>query len=226
VTDRLRYLVDIIILFAAVAAFELLFDQIYRPNSFESGTAIALISKIPLVLVIWLLLRTRGETPATIGLRRPKSWLRAIAIGIAVAIAIYCAVLLSEKAGFRRDLSAFSELRGNLKFTALQVFYVLTGAGFYEEGAYRGFLFHRLAMLLGGSRSGWLIACLIQAGLFGWGHAYQNPFGMLVTGTIGLIMGIVFLKTGRNLWPVIIAHGAYDAARTIQFYFTGAPPSS
>ena len=79
-------------------------------------------------------------------------------------------------------------------------------------------------MLLGGTKVAWAVACLIQAILFGLIHAYQNPLGMLLTGSIGLVMGVVFLSTARNLWVPIIAHTLYDTARVIAFYVHGPPP--
>ena len=57
---------------------------------------------------------------------------------------------LSEKAGFRRDLSKFKDVQGNLELAALGVFYALIGAGFYEEFMFRGFLMQGLAMFFGG----------------------------------------------------------------------------
>ena len=59
--------------------------------------------------------------------------------------------------------------------------------------------------------------------LFGAAHAYQNPLGMAITGTLGLLMGVIVLASGRNLWPVIIGHGLYDASRFVLFYFQGPP---
>ena len=47
---------------------------------------------------------------------------------------------------------------------------------------------------------------------------------MLLTGSIGLTMGLVFLATGRNLWAPIIAHTLYDSARMAGFYLYGLPP--
>jgi membrane protease YdiL (CAAX protease family) len=46
----------------------------------------------------------------------------------------------------------------------------------------------------------------------------------LLTGSIGLTMGVVFLATGRNLWVPIIAHTLYDTARIVGFYLHGPPP--
>jgi membrane protease YdiL (CAAX protease family) len=142
-------------------------------------------------------------------------------LGLLVAASIFAAVFVSEKLGSRRNLTAFNALQGNLELTLYQICYVLIGAGFYEEFMFRGFLFQGLATFLGGSRAAWIAVCAIQAALFGWLHAYQNAFGIAITGTIGLIMGVLFLVCGRNLWPLIIGHGLYDASRTILFYFQG-----
>ncbi len=43
----------------------------------------------------------------------------------------------------------------------------MIGAGFYEEFTFRGFLMQGLAMLFGGSRGAWIIACVVQGALFG-----------------------------------------------------------
>ena len=175
-------------------------------------------------MFIWFWLRLRGDSLAAIGLKKPHTWLQSILLGVTVAAVLFIAVYLLERAGFRRDLSAFAPFKGNLELTLYQLGGVIIGAGFGEEYLFRGFLFQRLAMLFGGSKPGWAIACLIQAALFGFAHAYQNPLGMLLTGLIGLIMALVFLATGRNLWVPIIAHTLYDAARIVAFYFHGPPP--
>ena len=55
-------------------------------------------------------------------------------------------------------------------------------------------------------------------------RANEGQFvGMAITGTLGLLMGVIVLASGRNLWPVIIGHGLYDASRFVLFYFQGPP---
>ena len=71
-------------------------------------------------------------------------------IGIALAAIVFIAMYVSEKAGFRRDLSKFTSVEGNRKLAVLSVFYALIGAGFYEEFTFRGFLMQGLAMMFGG----------------------------------------------------------------------------
>lgn len=220
---RLRYLFDIVVLVAAAVAIENALDRVYQPTDLRTGVVFDVVSKIPAFLMAWILLRLRGESLATVGLKRPRSWRQAWLVGFIVAATIFAVVLISEKLGYRRDLSAFSALQGNLELTTYQILYVLIGAGFYEEFMFRGFLFYGLAMVFNGSRVAWIVACVVQAALFGLAHAYQNPFGIAMTGTIGLVMGLLFVGCGRNLWAVIIGHGVYDAIRSMWFFFYGTP---
>ncbi len=114
-------------------------------------------------------------------------------------------------------------MQGNVELALLGVLYAFIGAGFYEEFMFRGFLMQGLAMLLGASRVAWIAACILQGALFGAAHAYQNPLGIAITGTLGVLMGLIVLASGRNLWAVIIGHGLFDASRFVLFYFQGPP---
>jgi hypothetical protein len=221
---RLRYLIDIVVLVAATFLLDAVLDAFIPVTiNLERGFVVDAIGKMLLVGVAWGLIRLRGERLADIGLRRPASWMRAFIIGIGLAAIVFVAIYLSEKAGFRRDLSKFKDMQGNLELAVLGVFYALIGAGFYEEFTFRGFLMQGLAMLFGGSRGAWIAACVVQGALFGIAHAYQNPLGIAITGSLGVLMGLLVLALGRNLWPVIIGHGLFDASRFVLFYFQGPP---
>src|SRR5713101_5161439 len=221
---RFRYLIDIVVLVAVTFLLDAVLGAfIPVPINLEKGFVFDTIGKMLLVGVAWGLIRLRGETLADIGLKRPDSWTRAFVIGVGLAAIVFVAMYISEKAGFRRDLSKFKDVQGNLELAVLGVFYALIGAGFYEEFTFRGFLMQGLAMMFGGSRSAWIVACIAQGALFGLAHAYQNPLGIAITGTLGVLMGLLVLASGRNLWPVIIGHGVFDASRFVLFYFQGPP---
>src|SRR5882724_10963683 len=221
---RLRYLIDIIVLVAVTFLLDAVVGAFVPVQiNLEKGLVFDAIGKMLLVGVAWGLIRLRGETLADIGLKRPESWMRTFMIGIGFAAIVFVAIYFSEKAGFRRDLSKFKEVQGNLELTLLGVFYAAIAAGFYEEFMFRGFLMQGLAMLFGGSRTAWIVACLVQGALFGAAHAYQNPLGIAITGTLGILMGLLVLASGRNLWPAIVGHGLFDASRFVLFYFQGPP---
>ncbi len=221
---RFRYLVDIIVLVAVTFLLDAALGALIpAPINWESGFVFDAIGKMLLVGVAWGLIRLRGERLADIGLKQPASWMRTFMIGIGFAAIVFIVIYFSEKAGFRRDLSKFKDVQGNLELTLFGVFYALIGAGFYEEFMFRGFLMQGLAMLFGASRVAWIVACVVQGALFGAAHAYQNPLGIAITGTLGILMGLLVLASGRNLWPVIIGHGLFDASRFVLFYFQGPP---
>jgi membrane protease YdiL (CAAX protease family) len=77
-------------------------------------------------------------------------------------------------------------------------------AGVCEELLYRGYLFAAAAPLvtLAGALAGGAL-------IFGLGHAYQGPRGILKTTVAGLVFGIIYLATGSLLWPAIL-HALLD----------------
>ena len=221
---RFRYLIDIVVLVAVTFVLDRVLGAfIPAPIDWKKGFVYDAIGKMLLVGAAWGLVRLRGERLADIGLKQPTSWIRTFMIGIGFAAIVFIAMYLSERAGFRRDLSKFKDVQGNFELMLFGVFYAFIGAGFYEEFMFRGFLMQGLAMLFGAGRSAWIVACLLQGALFGIAHAYQNPLGIAITGTLGVLMGLLVLASGRNLWPVIIGHGLFDASRFVLFYFQGPP---
>ena len=221
---RFRYLIDIVVLLAITWLLDAAVEAVVQvPINLQTGLIFDAIGKVLLVGAGCGLILLRGERLADVGLKRPKSWSRTFVIGIAYAALVFVAIYFSEKMGFHRDLSRFASVRGNFQLTLVGVVYSFIGAGLYEEFMFRGFLMQGLAMCVGGNRNAWIAACIVQAALFGAAHAYQNPLGMAITGTLGLLMGVIVLASGRNLWPVIIGHGLYDASRFVLFYFQGPP---
>ena len=221
---RWRYLIDVIVLLTVTFLLDAVLGAfVQMPIDLEKGLVLDAIVKVLLIGVGCGLVLLRGERLADIGLKRPKSWMRTLIIGVGLAAIVFVAMYLSEKAGLRRELSKFKPIQGNPELAFVAVLYALIGAGFYEEFTFRGFLMQGLAMLFGGSRSAWIGACVLQGVLFGAAHAYQNPLGIAITGILGILMGLLVLASGRNLWAVIIGHGLFDASRFVLFYFQGPP---
>src|SRR6266576_6651388 len=105
---RLRYLIDIVVLVAVTFLLDAILGAfIPAPISWEKGFVFDAIGKMLLVGVAWGLIRLRGERLADMGLKRPASWMRTFAIGIALAAVVFIAMYLLEQAGLRGDLSKF-----------------------------------------------------------------------------------------------------------------------
>jgi membrane protease YdiL (CAAX protease family) len=96
---------------------------------------------------------------------------------------------------------------------------VWTFAAFGEEIGYRGYIMGRAAAAGGGGKVAWALALVAASVLFGFGHFYKGPAGILDSGFAGLLMGGIYLKSGRCLWTCILAHGLSDTLAVALSYF-------
>jgi CAAX protease family protein len=163
------------------------------------------------------LLATRGETWGMLGWRRPNNLGTATAwtIGTFVALMLILPILLQPIATALRlppqHFEQLGDLRGNTgRFLFLLLPLSWGTAAFGEELLYRGFFNTRLARALGSTPVALVTAALGQAALFGFAHLYLGPTGVLNAFAIGLVSAGVYAASGRNLWPLIIAHGLVD----------------
>ena len=95
---------------------------------------------------------------------------------------------------------------------------VWTWAAFGEEIAYRGYLVTRAADLGARSPAAYWTSVVFVAVLFGIGHYYKGPSGIIDSGVAGLILGAAFVLSGRNLWASILAHGFIDTFGVIVLF--------
>lgn len=61
-----------------------------------------------------------------------------------------------------------------------------------------------------GTKIGRYVAVLIIAVAFGLGHLPQGPMGVVLTGFLGVGLGVIIVFHG-SIWPAVIAHGLFDA---------------
>ena len=100
------------------------------------------------------------------------------------------------------------------------VFGVWVGAAIGEEVFFRGFLLSTFTTLFGGGRRALTLAVLAQAIWFGAGHASQGVSGMIMTGTIGAVLGVFYVTRARRaLIPLIVGHGLFDTVALSINYF-------
>jgi membrane protease YdiL (CAAX protease family) len=190
-----------------------------------AGFAAGAISTIVTVAISTWLLRRRGIGWRTLGFRRPAR-LRSAAQWTAVLflagmfLSPLVAAAISDALHFPpQRLDAFATLPGNLIFYLVLVIPIAWGtAAFGEELIFRGFVLRRLSDALGGSQGAEVGGVVIQAMLFGLAHAYLGPRGMLNAGALGLLSGFCYRFNGRNLWPLIVAHGLVDTVGLTVLY--------
>ena len=174
-------------------------------------------SSTPFLLLFgWLMLWLRGIGWRDLGLRRPASWRWTLLMGVAIGIgyqylSLYVVEpLLARLTGNLPDVSQFAPLIGNKFFLFMSIVISWTLAAFGEELAFRGYLMNRIADLVGSSPMGWVISVTLVSALFGLVHLYQGASGMIAITLTGLLLGGLYLATGRNLWLPIIVHGVND----------------
>jgi uncharacterized protein len=169
-------------------------------------------------------LHSSGTRWEELGLRMPENAAGALAWFVALIVAaslmkVLVVDPLAKVAGWPpMDLSRFANLPGNTAFLAGGLLLVWVQAAFGEELVFRGFLLTRLELLLGAGLSATAIAIAGQALLFGVGHWYLGPRGVTTAGSMGLVLGTLYVCDGRNLVPLIAAHGLADSLSLIAIY--------
>jgi len=186
-------------------------------------------------LVIGFLLATvflwaRGERWQDLGLSWPVNWrsLKGQA-GLAI-IAVYAAVILVPLVvvplfGIEAPtLERHDPVIGNFSVYLVRLVVVSWGsAAFLEEMVARAFLINRFGKAFGDTRYAVIGAVLLQGFFFGLAHPGQGVAGMMQTGAIGVVLGTLYIRYQRNLWPLVVAHGVIDSISFTMIYFNVMP---
>lgn len=194
-----------------------------------SGIDTLAIAGVPVSLILaWEAIRRRKSNWAELGLRRPASLPRTIAVAMLWTVALLILTgpigsLLARVTGLAPDISKFDILRGNVPALVAGLLLVWSTAAFGEELLFRGYLINRILALghggPGNERRVWGLALLLSSAAFGLGHAYQGAAGVILTASIGLGLGLIYRSSGRNLWTVILTHGFFDTAGFLIIFF-------
>ena len=176
------------------------------------------------MLVIALVTWQRGEGLTSLGLVHPESWpstiLWSLVLGgiLAFASTLVIEPLTDKLTGEAHDHSMFDGIRGNFGDLLKWLLVVWLLVAFLEEIIFRGFLMTELARLLGKGVGGTLLNLIFSSTLFGIAHWYQGKSGALSTGLIGLVIGLIFVVGGYNLWLPILTHGFIDTFGLVLVY--------
>ncbi|HEU0208086.1 MAG TPA: CPBP family intramembrane glutamic endopeptidase [Candidatus Udaeobacter sp.] len=175
-------------------------------------------NEVPILFILgWISLRWRNGGWKYAGLRRPQSWWKTIALAmVAAAILLLGSELIVEPLSHRiwpgpEHVSHIIQSGASGWRQALVgLLIVWTFASFGEEMSYRGYLLTRASEVLGRSSLAYWAAMILVSLLFGFGHYYKGPSGVVDSAYSGLALGAAYLLAGRNLWVPILAHGAAD----------------
>jgi membrane protease YdiL (CAAX protease family) len=207
----------------ALSAFELLFGAfiVIGHNVFH----IVPNEVIVLSLLGLLSLRLRDGGWSAMGFKRPASWRRIFLIAlVAAGVRLFLGQFVIEPiTGFFWPAATApalaNEITGNAKIALLALLLVWTFAAFGEEIAYRGYLLTRAADIGKKSTAAYWLGILLVSVLFGYGHYYKGPSGMIDSGIAGFILGAAYMLANRNLWACILTHGFIDTFAVIDAFF-------
>ena len=188
-----------------------------------NGMILSIVTWSSIIITILLLLRfLSGERPRDLNLQ-PGTWWKDILVGLGLsAITLTLLFLLSDaltrlfpqRSFVVRDL--FTEVFQNPWLFALWIGPgILSAAGIGEE-LLRAFVLSRLWKLTSSKAWRW-ITVLSYAVLFGLGHIYQGPQGMIMAGVYSLFMSAYYLRYGR-FSAMMIAHYLHDVVQFTVLY--------
>lgn len=169
-----------------------------------------------LAIATWRM-KIRNISWKQLGLIKPKKLLKILLVTAGILAAIPIAIMIFQylvdifqlslnlNSSPKKAISKFEQLKGNwTHFFTIIPFILIQSA--LEELLDRGFLIHWFENLFSKTNLNTLIAVVLQACIFGFRHSYDLSKRSITVGIIGLIMGIAYVKFGRNLWPLILAH--------------------
>jgi CAAX protease family protein len=207
----------------ALSVFELLFGAfiVIGHNVFH------LVPNEVIVLYALGLLsvRLRDGAWSAIGFAGPASWRRIVVIALTAAgVRILLGQFVIEPVTglFWPPPSApalANEIARNVKMALFALLLVWTFAAFGEEIAYRGYFLTRAADIGRRSTMAYWLGIVLVSVLFGYGHYYKGPSGIIDSGIAGLILGAAYMVAGRNLWACVLTHGFIDTFGVIDAFF-------
>jgi len=181
---------------------------------------VSVVDTVLLVGLVVLFLRAHDERPRDVlfGTRRIADEIRyggpltllALAIGIGVLLAIQNLVPSLHTV----QENPLEGLLTSPRDAWLFAFVALVAGGIREE-VQRAFLLHRFEQWLGGGTVGVLVTSIG----FGAGHILQGFDAAIVTGLLGALWGIVYLRRRSAIAPMV-SHAGFDLLQILQFVVT------
>jgi len=172
------------------------------------------------VIAVFVLFKWKKISIKHLGLYKPKSWTKTILIGLIVGIfiqvfGIYLLSPLTELIGISQETPAsYAAVEGNNSKLIIYLVVSWTTAGLGEELIYRSFFLGQFVSVFENVKNKWILSLIISSLIFGLGH-FNNGIDAIIGTTVnGFIIGLVYLKTDRNIWAAYVTHAV---ANTVGF---------
>ena len=178
---------------------------------------VSLLDAVFVVALVVLLLRAHGESVREVLLGRGRLLKEAL-VGIALIPVVFFVVVLILGLILTVAPQLHNVPRNPLEDmlrdgTDAAIFAVVVMiAGGLREEVQRGFIVHRFGQYLGGG----LVGVLFYSVLFGLGHYEQGYDASIATAALGAIWGLVYLRRGSVVAPVI-SHAGFNLAQVLKY---------
>lgn len=179
---------------------------------------LSLADAVLVLALIWWLLRAHGENPISMLVGTRPAALEALIGVLLVPAALLLAavtftIMLEVAPGLHNvpenPLEALIESPGNAVAFAL----VAVLAGGVREEVQRAFILRRFERHLGGV----VVGLVVFSTAFGLGHLVQGRDAAIVTGLLGAFWGIVYLRRGSVIGPVV-CHAGFNLTEVLIAY--------
>lgn len=198
-----------------------LFDD-YRPGGYFLPLSSLTTGFFALGVVIYVALSGKGL--ASLGIKRPgRIWLatlQGVIAGPLMMLAVVPVMMGASQLGLAPELRLDLMAGPNVHIAfALSMVLMWINAAIGEEILFRGFMMNNFQRALGDGKLAGIAAAFLVAVPFGFLHYFgQGWYGVIMTGSVGFLMGLFFLLTKRNIFTVILAHGVFNSIGFVSIY--------
>jgi membrane protease YdiL (CAAX protease family) len=182
-----------------------------RLPPFTNDTLISnLIYELFVLLWLGVFMRARGWTLERFGF---SINLRDTSVGVLLAIIVFCAIWVIEQflgsaaPAMLQAAQRFDKVSGELDIWAILMSSAVDSV--FEELFVCAYV---ISALKDKRRAAFAlnVSIALRVGC----HLYQGVYGVLIGGTLGLVFGYWYLKSGR-IWPLIVAHASLQAVELV-----------
>lgn len=224
---KLRIFAEVVVFAVLAVALKRLLDPLF----WQFSGPVSLIILLSMLSIYFRQTQQSWRDYGLIRMDQRRDWLLLLPraaltfVFFAIAVASVMALIHSLDITFLKDVpdkvdERWGDVEGNLGKYLLWLSIVWTTAAFGEEMFFRGYLVTRMEAALGDGRLAAILAILLAAAFFGYGHFYYQGWrGLIMTGAIGIAFGTAFLMFRKNLYPIILLHGIIDTLAFTALYF-------
>jgi membrane protease YdiL (CAAX protease family) len=181
--------------------------------------ALSLLDTVVLLsFIIWLLMR-RAESPRQVffGDRPagPEVAMGVLSLPFVIALVAALMFAILRVAPWLHNVpdNPLESFLGTQTGLVLFLVVVIVAGGIREE-LQRAFLLHRFRGDLGRPWMGVLITSLA----FGLGHTLQGLDAAIITGSLGALWGVMYIRRGSAIAP-IVSHSLFNSAELVRVFF-------